>query len=156
MSNVIGNLAAYFITAHVTQSALFGIFTTVAVIGTIVIGLQKKLPSTKIVGGYLDVSVKETPSLSRQLKQSASALKDPVTYLLFPMFFWTGFELAFWTGEFTLLLDSKVIGLVLVFEGIAEVISAVTLGWLSDHLGDLFMFYKDKETIFRFFDLHIF
>jgi hypothetical protein len=33
---------------------------------------------------------------------------NPRILLLSPMFFWTGFELAFWTGEFPQLLDPSV------------------------------------------------
>jgi hypothetical protein len=37
-----------------------------------------------------------------------SLLKEKEIYFLFILFFWTGFELAFWTGSFPLLFDSKV------------------------------------------------
>jgi len=83
---------------------------------------------------------------------------NPRILLLSPMFFWTGFELAFWTGEFPQLLDPSVrrclpfpgadrvltdacahvlqtIGLVLMFAGVAEVVGGLVVGWLSDRLG---------------------
>eukprot|EP00898_Chlorokybus_atmophyticus_P005473 jgi/Chlat1/5927/Chrsp4S06256 len=55
--------------------------------------------------------------------------------LLAPMSFLIGFEVAFWTGEFTKLLPEDTIGLVLVFAGIGEVLGAMGLSWLSDRVG---------------------
>jgi hypothetical protein len=54
--------------------------------------------------------------------------------LLLPCFFLTGFELAFWSGEFTQLLDQNVIGLVLMFTGFGEIFGGIILGHLSDAL----------------------
>jgi len=51
------------------------------------------------------------------------------------MFFWTGFELAFWTGEFPQLLSPDVIGLVLMIVGVAEITSGIIMGKVSDHFG---------------------
>lgn len=63
---------------------------------------------------------------------------DPRILLLSPIFFFTGFELAFWTGEFPQLLDPSTIGLVLMFAGVAEVVGGLMVGWLSDRLGRSF------------------
>ena len=55
--------------------------------------------------------------------------------LLLPMYAFSGFELAFWTGEFTQLLTPGVIGLVLAFSGVGEVVGGLAFGRLSDSLG---------------------
>ncbi len=47
-------------------------------------------------------------SLAELLKGVARLFFDPRILLLDTMFFWSGFELAFWTGEFTELLDVNV------------------------------------------------
>jgi hypothetical protein len=55
--------------------------------------------------------------------------------LLLPMYAFSGFELAFWTGEFPQLLTTSVIGLVLAFSGVGEVIGGLVFGRLSDTVG---------------------
>ena len=52
------------------------------------------------------------------------------------MYFFSGLELSFWTGEFTqLLADASVIGLVLTLAGVGEVVGGLVFGRLSDRLG---------------------
>jgi len=46
-----------------------------------------------------------------------------------------GFELAFWSGTFTTLLKHDVIGLVMAFTGLAEVVTGWGLGRLADACG---------------------
>jgi len=55
--------------------------------------------------------------------------------LLIPLMFFSGFELSFWAGEFTLLMDSKKIGIVMSVLGAAEVVGGLILGKLSDIVG---------------------
>ena len=62
-------------------------------------------------------------------------LKRLPVLMLAPMFFWTGFELAFVTGEFTTLFKSDTIGLVLAFFGGAEVLGSWVVGPASDRIG---------------------
>lgn len=57
------------------------------------------------------------------------------TLLLVPMFFFTGFELTFWTGEMPQLLPTASIGLVLTFTGVGEAFGGYVMGWFSDKLG---------------------
>ena len=93
----------------------------------------------------LGATVGVTKSLAQHLAQAGSdALKalyllgTPNMLLLLPVFFFSGAELAFWTGEFPLLLsDSSManIGLVLTFAGVGEVLGGLTMGKLSDGLG---------------------
>jgi MFS family permease len=61
--------------------------------------------------------------------------RDKRSLLLLLPFAWTGVELAFWTGEFTRLLDEDVIGLVLMWSGVGEIVGSVLVGRLSDRLG---------------------
>ena len=68
----------------------------------------------------------------RLLVHSFLLFKRLEVWLLCPMFFLTGFELAFWSGEFTRLLDSSVIGLVLIFVGVGELVGGLWLAHLSD------------------------
>lgn len=54
--------------------------------------------------------------------------------LVCPTFVWTGLELAFWNGEYTQLLDQSVIGLVMLWVGVAEVrksCSNFSSAWLN-------------------------
>lgn len=55
--------------------------------------------------------------------------------LLSLMYFFSGLELSFWTGEYTLLLPTSVIGLVMTFAGVGEVIGGLAMGRLSDVVG---------------------
>eukprot|EP00054_Salpingoeca_dolichothecata_P025027 m.172686 g.172686 ORF g.172686 m.172686 type:complete len:100 (-) comp25221_c0_seq7:9-308(-) len=51
------------------------------------------------------------------------------------LFLFSGLELAFWSGEFPQLLDSKSIGIVLFFAGLGEVIGGSFFGKISDNIG---------------------
>lgn len=55
--------------------------------------------------------------------------------LLAVIFFFSGLEMAFWAGEFPQLLSSDVIGLVLAFVGVGEVVGGLFFGPLSDRAG---------------------
>ncbi|KAL2610805.1 hypothetical protein R1flu_022497 [Riccia fluitans] len=52
--------------------------------------------------------------------------------LLTPMLFYSGCESAFWTGEYTKLLPTEAIGLVLLSTGFGQLFGSFLLGWLSD------------------------
>jgi hypothetical protein len=56
------------------------------------------------------------------MKKVWRLLKGRSMLLVCPMFVWTGIELAFWNGEYTQLLDQSVIGLVMLWVGVAEVL----------------------------------
>ena len=55
--------------------------------------------------------------------------------LLTPMYIFSGLELSFWSGEFSQFLTPSVIGLVLSFAGVGEVIGGIIFGKLSDKFG---------------------
>ncbi|KAL6063396.1 DUF895 domain membrane protein, variant 2 [Balamuthia mandrillaris] len=185
-SNVFGNMAAFFVFKYLSTTALFVIFTSLAVTGTAMLlfirwPIAAKPTSTittteeeeedkeeqtskhrldkqqgqehinssscytehsPLIPENGDIQPQKVVNERKQGAMSASLaivravvvnqLGDWDVLLLLPMFFWTGLELAFWTGEFPLVLDEKVIGLVLMFTGIAEMIGGIVVGWLSD------------------------
>ncbi|KJE89418.1 hypothetical protein CAOG_00889 [Capsaspora owczarzaki ATCC 30864] len=61
--------------------------------------------------------------------------KQPGMLMLMPILFWCGIELSFWAGEFTQLLDSNIIGFVLMFAGIGDALGAIVIGYVSDIIG---------------------
>jgi MFS family permease len=62
-------------------------------------------------------------------------LVTPDSLLLSAMYAFTGVELSFWTGSFTLLLPTDAIGLVLTFAGVGEIVGGLAFGRISDVLG---------------------
>lgn len=81
-------------------------------------------------------------SPSEILVNTVRLIRNPHVLLLLPAFFLTGYELAFWTGEFPRLLKDHVIGLVLMFAGLGEIIGGLTISPLSDRIG------KSKTMVF--------
>jgi len=55
--------------------------------------------------------------------------------MLTPMYIFSGLELSFWSGEFSQFLDPTVIGLVLSFAGVGEVVGGLVFGKISDKFG---------------------
>jgi len=51
------------------------------------------------------------------------------------LMFFSGFELSYFSGEFPLLMDQKIIGAVMSVFGVAEVLGGLVLGKLSDIVG---------------------
>jgi len=159
-SNVLGNLAAYLILPHVSKELLFAIFSTVGAAGVTTLLFLRRIPSQSHRPTYLPIS-SQTANLRASGRSKEEGLNEvlqrfktgaevvyssiwrdvvvlfpnPRILMLCPMFFWTGFELAFWTGEFPQLLQASTIGLVLMFAGIAEVVGGLAMGWLSDCFG---------------------
>lgn len=73
---------------------------------------------------------------ARGARAALGLLRDPNMLLLLPIFFFSGAELAFWTGEFTQLLGgASQIGLVLSLSGAGEIAGGLALGRLSDAAG---------------------
>jgi len=73
------------------------------------------------------------------LLEMKDLLKSKKLYCMIPMFFWTGLELGYWSGEFPTFIQPKSIGLVLALAGVAEVIGGLGLGYLSDRFGSIFV-----------------
>lgn len=55
--------------------------------------------------------------------------------MLTPMYIFSGLELSFWSGEFSQFLQPSVIGLVLSFAGVGEVVGGLVFGKISDQYG---------------------
>ena len=70
--------------------------------------------------------------------RAAELLRQPRMLLLLPVFFFSGAELSFWTGEFPQLLANGsmgTVGFVLAWSGVGEVLGGVAMGRLSDAAG---------------------
>jgi MFS family permease len=67
--------------------------------------------------------------------RTVRVMGDPRMLLLAPVSLFSGFELAFWTGEFPQLLAADSIGLVLSFAGLGEVLGGFFFGKMSDCAG---------------------
>lgn len=128
---MLGNLAAYFVLPHVSKGLLFAVFTSIAAAGAATLLLLRRITAhdEKYTFGSLSneddfdevVGKAKRFILSRRIKTAVKLVfgsiwwdivvlfPSPHILMLCPMFFWTGFELAFWTGEFPQLLESSVL-----------------------------------------------
>lgn len=137
LCNVVGNLASYFVLQYLSHTWLFVILAICGALGVVVLCLLKPPYAYQDVERQPELrSVVEAPVPVNELVADMWfwIRQKPVLALL-PMCFFTGFELAFWTGEFTQLMPADDIGLVLTAVGVTEVIGGVTVGPLSDLLG---------------------
>lgn len=126
---MLGNLSAYIVLPHVSKALLFAVFTSVAAAGSASLLLLRRIASYDtpvymplVKQEHEEVLLDTLPRRNPwQRVQGAVQLvygsiwRDVIVLfpnlrilMLCPMFFWTGFELAFWTGEFPQLLDSSV------------------------------------------------
>lgn len=159
-NNIVGNLTTYFVISNVTNSTavLYLGFAVVAGVGTLGLLLLRpakeegeeleeasELLGAANSGGDSESSTLPSMSLLQHLgkagRDALAALRllpTPNMLLLLPVFFFSGGELAFWTGEFPLLLSNASmanIGLVLTWAGVGEVLGGFTMGRLSDLVG---------------------
>jgi hypothetical protein len=163
LNNCAGNLLTYIVFRHLhSTTALYIGFTIVAAAGTAMLLLLEPSPG-EVTGDSTaitpllpladgsptsgskrgDTSAVESPTPSASLWRrtwrgavdAASLLRQWNMLLMLPLFFFSGLELAFWTGEFTQLLHSSVIGLVLSLSGVGEIVGGVVFGRLSDAVG---------------------
>lgn len=169
LSNVLGNLGAYFVFEDVSGSAWFFIvFAILAAVATVLLVFLGRIPKEfdlrehqgrgkaqradrdgppEAAAMYSAVAPADgsapdagqehvrVPTVAQSLRTTFAMLGDGRILLMTPMFFWTGFELAGWTGTFPELLQHKVIGLVMTFSGVGEVLGGAFLGRLSDRCG---------------------
>ena len=156
LNNIVGNLTTYFVISHLSSSSatLYIGFAVVAGVGTA--GLLLLRPASAsgegssfssssdgapLLGATVGIKKTLAQHLAQACRDALKALRLLGTtnmLLLLPVFFFSGGELAFWTGEFPLLLsDSSManIGLVLTFAGVGEVLGGVAMGKLSDAAG---------------------
>ena len=158
VNNIAGNLCAYFVFQQYTTSNaapiyLYVFFAVMGAVGTaLLLGLRAPSIDARDAGVKLDGiaaqhndddDAPETMHTweSRWSDALASAfaalclLFTLDTALLSTMYLFSGLELSFWTGEFTQLLPGNVIGLVMTFAGVGEVVGGLAMGRLSDVAG---------------------
>lgn len=149
--NVAGNLITYAVFPHLSSpSALYAGFAVTGAVGTLglmLVGPPASASASAGVGGDPAVSPGSKAAVPRKgcvqflqamYKGAVDALKlllDWRLALIGPLFFLSGYELAYWTGAFPLLLSSSTVGLVLAAAGLGEVCGAYGMGWLSDRVG---------------------
>ena len=161
LCNVFGNLATYLFFSQLTNT--FWLFVGFAIIGTVgtfmLIFLRKaknieEEEQEKLLADQdpnsinvhtvklTEIMLKDTRPFKERfhdfLQDVMKAFKLIFTKdmaLLIPMYFFSGLELAFWSGEFSQMINTNVIGLVLTFTGIGEVIGGIFFGKLSDYAG---------------------
>ena len=163
LNNIVGNLGTYFVFPLLSNSELFAGFAVVGAVGTAMLAFLRKpaLAEALSLGGAIGGGDNVAPGGLMLRINDKGESEEPVggaccargrracvsmvatarllftldSALLLPMYAFSGFELAFWTGEFTQLLTPAVIGLVLAFSGIGEVVGGLAFGRLSDSLG---------------------
>ena len=162
LNNIVGNLGTYLVFPHLTNAELYAGFSIVGAAGTALLLVLRKpavggggdAAAAAALGGVMlrvnyggddappppppaaRVSWRERGALGcASVLAAARLLLTLDSLLLLPMYLLSGFELAFWTGEFTQLLDASVIGLVLTLSGVGEVAGGLLFGRLSDALG---------------------
>ena len=141
-SNIFGNLGMYLVFSSLQSSkALYVSFTVIGGVGVALL-----LPLRRPVADGVALDAVRQPLQTRSRTSCASfwasvaatlrLLVSVDGVLLAPMYFFSGLELSFWSGEFTqLLADASVIGLVLTLAGVGEVVGGLVFGRLSDRVG---------------------
>lgn len=152
-NNIAGNLGTYLVLSHLNStSTLYVLFTAVGALGTaLILFLRPSAYATAAVENHwLQPSrsdkagggASSVASVLRKAGSSALAAMRIVftreSLLLAPLYALTGIELSFWTGEFTQLLPTDVIGLVLTMAGVGELFGTVW-GVLADRVGRTFV-----------------
>lgn len=158
LSNVLGNILIYTVLSNIEVSPLF--FTIVAGVGaTGTAGLLflRRSPRHAALDilpppGHTAASTHNGRSsfcwqpiaagrafcmhTGHAVVDTLSMLRDRRVLCMLPLQFFSGLELAFWTGEFPLLLcDASVVGLVETFAGIGEVVGGLIFGKICDACG---------------------
>lgn len=136
---VIGNLCTYLVFSKLSStSTLYVGFAVTGGVGVALLLLLRP-PDEHAALQVAPPSLSLTQRVHSAMKGVARALSLLLTRdtaLLTPMYFFSGLELSFWTGEFPQLLgDPAVIGLVLTFAGVGEVLGGVLSGRVSDSCG---------------------
>jgi len=132
---------AYLAFSHMSSTLyLYVGFAAVAALGTGGLFLLQRHRVLSITpapskASYTSSSVSLIRSTCTSFRDTLALLRHPLVLLLAPIQFFSGLELSFWAGEFTLMLSPDVIGLVLCFTGLAEVLGGFVFGKLSDSCG---------------------
>eukprot|EP00053_Salpingoeca_punica_P025628 m.17729 g.17729 ORF g.17729 m.17729 type:complete len:456 (-) comp7980_c0_seq1:159-1526(-) len=134
MSNVLGNLSAYFLFKHVGKTALFISFLAVGAVGTMLFFLLR--PLSQSARGSLSTATQPRQPILQEVIAILRAIFTYELLMLAGIMIFTGLELSFWSGEFPQLLPAKAIGIVLVFAGVGEVVGGTIISPLSDKMGN--------------------
>jgi MFS family permease len=137
VNNVVGNLTTWAVISTLTSSTntLYLGFAAVAGAGTLVLFLLQQPPAPPPAAATLGEHLAGAAAGARR---ALRLLGDPRMLLLLPLFFFSGAELSFWTGEFPLLLQNGSmgeVGFVLAWAGGGEIAGGALLGRLSDAAG---------------------
>jgi MFS family permease len=137
-NNVFGNLVTWAVLSNLPSSTpeLYLGFAAVAGVGTL--GLLFLAQPPPPPGAPPRSAASHFGEAVAGARRALSLLRQPRMQLLLPLFFFSGAELSFWTGEFPLLLkngSTGVIGFVLTWAGVGEVVGGVLMGRLSDAAG---------------------
>lgn len=145
LSGVAGNLLAYFVLngtegdhgARNGHWQFFAAFAVISVVGTLLLlPLRKPPPGIGAATAVESTAARGFVAEAKEIaSRSCALLRDAQSLWLVPMFAFTGFELAFCSGEFPQLLPKEEIGLVLTALGVGEALGGVSGGWLSDRVG---------------------
>eukprot|EP00049_Salpingoeca_infusionum_P003983 m.73400 g.73400 ORF g.73400 m.73400 type:complete len:457 (-) comp12367_c0_seq4:623-1993(-) len=153
LSNVLGNLGAYYLFDNAGSKNLFIGFSGACALGTIVLCFVT--PVRKLTFQYSQDNEAEGENQEEEATHGACAwlnsmwvdIKETVRVLctnemlaLAYIFAFVGLELAFWAGEFTQLLEPRSIGIVLTFAGVGEFVGSIICTRLTDKIGYYLMF----------------
>jgi hypothetical protein len=150
LNQICGNLVTYLVFPHLSSTSMLYVgFSVVGAVGTAMLFLLRKsaYPGNAVASGADDddggaSSKRAARSWSQRMSEARASAYAAFrlafttdSLLMSSMYAFTGIELSFWTGEFTQLLNSDVIGLVLTCAGVGEVIGGLLFGRLSDVAG---------------------
>jgi MFS transporter, NAG-T family, sugar:H+ symporter len=153
-SGLLGNgVATALVDAGLGFRFLFMVLAGFAVLGVVVLLLLRRLPTEEVLdddapSGLVNETSIATAALAERGESAKTDTISPVDLtlsclrlmsdrrilLLAPMFFFTGFELSFFSGAFPLILGAKdVAPAMLAFAG-GEIVSSFSMGRLSDRV----------------------
>jgi len=128
ISGIVGNLGAYGILENnEPPSFLFIILSGCGGVGVLILLFLRPIVA--------DLEENRVRSPWWLFKQSFNMFGRRDIILMLVLMFFSGFELSYFSGEFPLLMDPKLIGVVMTVFGAAEVIGGVVFGKLSDIVG---------------------
>ncbi|BBN08549.1 MFS transporter, NAG-T family, sugar:H+ symporter [Marchantia polymorpha subsp. ruderalis] len=153
VADIVGNLTAYTLFKYLSQNTMFAMGACSALVGVLLLLFMEERDSTLgemgASGGSNANSGSDTGEESLTFGTCERCGNPPkmevlqvcrrsswggllLFLLLTPMLFYAGCESAFWTGEYTKLLPTNTIGLVLLCTGLGQFLGSFLLGWLSD------------------------
>jgi len=128
LSGILGNLGAYgILEMDEPPSFLFLVLSACGGVGVLILLLLRPIKSK--------TDNDKVKSVVVLFKQAFSLFARKEMLLLLMLMFFSGFELSYFSGEFPLLMEKKIIGAVMSVFGVAEVLGGLVLGKLSDIVG---------------------